>query len=129
MIQTGLSHTSIETVTANNTAIALGSGDMPVFATPAMAALMENAAMLAVADALPEGETTVGGQISITHLKPSPVGTEVKATAVLEKAEGRKLTFSLRAEDGTSVIGEGTHVRFIVNREKFLQKAGQSNSK
>ena len=129
MIKTGLTHTSTTTVATNNTANSLGSGDMPVFATPAMAALMENAAMLAVAGALPEGDTTVGGQISITHLKPSILGAEVRATAVLEKAEGRKLTFSLRAEDGSSVIGEGTHVRFIVNREKFLQKAGQSNSK
>ena len=127
MIEAGLSHTSTATVTPSNTAIALGSGDMPVFATPAMAALMENAAMLAVAAALAEGKTTVGGQISITHLKPSPVGAELKATAVLEKAEGRKLTFSLRAEDGTSLIGEGTHVRFIVNKEKFMQKAGKKD--
>lgn len=127
MIQKGLNHTSTETVTANNTAIALGSGDMAVYATPAMAALMENAAMLAVADYLPEGQTTVGGLISITHLKPSPIGAEVAATAVLEKAEGRKLTFSVMAEDGDTLVGEGGHVRFIVDREKFMQKVGQKD--
>ena len=120
MIETGLTHTSSVTVTDGNTAIALGSGDMPVFATPAMTALMENAAMLAVAAELPEGCTTVGGMIETSHLKPSPVGADVSATAILEKVDGRKLFFGVTARQGDTVIGEGSHLRFVVDREKFL---------
>ncbi len=122
MLQTGLTHTSKTTVNETNTAIALGSGDMPVFATPAMMALMENAAMLAVAAELPEGSTTVGGQIESSHLKPSPIGVEISATATLEKIDGRKLYFKVSASQDDTLIGEGTHLRFIVDREKFLSK-------
>ncbi len=122
MLQTGLTHTSTATVKEDNTAIALGSGDMPVFATPAMTALMENAAMLAVAAGLPDGSTTVGGHIESSHLRPSPVGAEVSATATLEKIDGRKLYFKVSASQGDTLIGEGTHLRFIVDKEKFLSK-------
>ena len=116
----GLSHTSHLVVSQSDTALSLGSGDMEVLATPRMIALMENAAMLAVAPALAPGETTVGGQISVSHLKPSAVGATISATAVLTRVEGRKLTFALSASEGDKRIGEGTHIRFIVNREKFL---------
>ena len=122
MLETGLTYTSRLTVGNENTAIALGSGDMPVLATPAMMALMENAAMLAVASALEDGDTTVGGHIESSHLRPTPVGAEVSATATLEKVEGRKLYFNIIAHQGDVVIGEGTHLRFIVSREKFLAK-------
>ena len=122
IMETGLSHTSRLTVDNTNTAIALGSGDMPVLATPAMMALMENAAMLAVKNHLPEGSTTVGGHIESSHLKPSPIGAEVEATATLDKIDGRKLYFSVVARQGNDVIGEGKHLRFIVDRERFLSK-------
>lgn len=122
MLETGLTYTSRLTVGNENTAIALGSGDMPVLATPAMMALMENAAMLAVASELEDGDTTVGGHIESSHLRPTPVGAEVSATATLEKVEGRKLYFKIIAHQGDVVIGEGTHLRFLVNREKFLAK-------
>ena len=122
MLETGLTYTSRLTVGNENTAIALGSGDMPVLATPAMMALMENAAMLAVASELEDGDTTVGGHIESSHLRPPPVGAEVSATATLEKVEGRKLYFKIIAHQGDVVIGEGTHLRFIVSREKFLSK-------
>ena len=122
MLETGLTYTSRLTVGNENTAIALGSGDMPVLSTPAMMALMENAAMLAVASELEDGDTTVGGHIESSHLRPTPVGAEVSATATLEKVEGRKLYFKIIAHQGDVVIGEGTHLRFIVNREKFLAK-------
>ena len=122
MLETGLTYTSRLTVGNENTAIALGSGDMPVLATPAMMALMENAAMLAVASELEDGNTTVGGHIESSHLRPTPVGAEVSATATLEKVEGRKLYFKIIAHQGDVVIGEGTHLRFIVSREKFLSK-------
>ena len=116
----GLSHTSQLIVSESDSALAQGSGELEVLATPRMIALMENAAMLAVTPALAPGETTVGGQISVSHLKPSAVGATVSATAVLTRVEGRKLTFTLSASEGDKTIGEGTHIRFVVNREKFL---------
>ncbi len=120
MLTEGLSHTSTLTVTPDKTALAVGSGDMEVLATPMMMALMENAAMLAVAEELPEGCTTVGGHIESSHVKPSKVGAEVSATATLTKVEGKKLTFHIVAKMNDNIIGEGTHLRFVVNKEKFL---------
>ena len=122
MLKKGLYYTSSATVTAEKTAIAMGSGDMEVFATPAMIALMENAAMLAVAAGLPEGSSTVGSEMNVTHIKPSGLGAEITATAVLTSVEGRKLTFNVGASDSEGMIGEGTHVRYIVDRERFLAK-------
>ena len=112
MIEIGLKHTSELTVTDTVTAIKMGSGDMPVLATPAMMALMENAAMLAVDDELPEGCTTVGGHIQSSHLKPSKIGDVVRAVAEVTKV----------AYSGDVLLGEGTHLRFIVDREKFMSK-------
>ena len=118
----GLTYTSTTVVNNNNTAKALGSGDMDVFATPAMVALMENAAMNAVAPHLEEGQTTVGTQISTSHIKASALGATITATAVLTAVDGRSLTFTITARDGENIIGEGIHTRFIVDRERFLSK-------
>ncbi|MBR6543832.1 MAG: thioesterase family protein [Alistipes sp.] len=122
MLEIGLKHQSVMRVMEGNTAEFIGSGDMAVLATPAMVALMENAAMLAVALHLGEGETTVGSMISTSHLKPSKVGNAISAVAELTEIDGRKLTFKIQAYDGDTLIGEGNHIRFIVNREKFLSK-------
>lgn len=122
MIEKGLSAQSKTTVDRSNVAATMGSGDLQVFATPAMVALMENAAMTAVAGHLPEGSTTVGAEMNVTHIKPSGIGAEIVASAVLTEVDGRKLTFNVGARDGESVIGEGVHVRFIVDREKFMSK-------
>ena len=122
MLETGLTHTSRIIVTDANTAATLGSGDMDVLATPAMVALMENAAMLCVAGQLPEGSTTVGSRMDTTHVKPSPLGATVEATAELTEIDGRKLTFHVSAREGDKLIGEGTHVRYIVDRARFLAK-------
>lgn len=122
MITAGLKFTASSVVTETNTATAMGSGDMEVFATPAMVALMENAAMEAVSGLLPEGSSTVGALINVTHIKPSGMGVRVTAEAELVSVEGRKLFFKVSAEDETGQIGEGTHVRYIVDREKFLGK-------
>ncbi len=121
-METGLSHSVSVVVCKENTALWIGSGDMEVFATPAMAALMENAAMSAVAASLEEGQTTVGSELNTTHIKPSGIGATVTATAVLTAVEGRKLTFNVAARDGEGIIGEGTHVRFVVDRARFMQK-------
>ena len=122
MLKEGLTHTSRLVVTESVTATKMGSGDMAVLATPAMLALMENAAMLAVAPHLPEGATTVGGHIASSHVKPTALGGEVTATATLTKVEGRKLYFEVTAHEGDALLGEGTHLRFIVDREKFMSK-------
>ena len=122
MIETGLTHTSELTVTDSVTAIAVGAGDMPVLATPMMMALMENAAMLAVKNELEEGQTTVGGHIESSHVKPSKIGDVVKAEAVVTKVDGRKIEFKIAAYCGETLLGEGTHLRFIVDRTKFLSK-------
>lgn len=122
MLEKGLSAQSRTTVSTENTAAAMGSGDMDVFATPAMVALMENAAMSAVAPVLSGNETTVGAEMNCTHIKPSGLGADVTATAVLTEIEGRKLTFNVGARDAEGMIGEGVHIRYVVDREKFLSK-------
>ena len=122
MLQEGLSHSSQLTVTEAVTAITMGSGDMPVLATPAMMALMENAAMLAVADHLPEGCTTVGGHIASSHLKPSRLGDTITATATVTKVDSKKIEFKVEARCGDTLLGEGTHLRFVVDRTKFLSR-------
>lgn len=121
-METGLTHTSTLTVDEQHLAASLGSGDMEVLGTPAMLALMENAAMLAVRDALDDGSTTVGGRIASSHLRPTAKGAAVSATAVLTAVEGRKLTFKVTAHDENGLIGEGEHLRFIVDRRKFMEK-------
>lgn len=122
MLETGLSAQSRTTVSAENTAAAMGSGDLAVFATPAMVALMEHAAMKAVAAELPDGSTTVGSEMNCTHIKPSALGAEITATAVLTEVDGRRLTFNVGARDPEGMIGEGVHIRFIVDRERFMAK-------
>ena len=117
-----MTHTSTLTVENKHLAVNVGSGDLEVLATPVMMSLMENAAMLAVKDTLDEGMTTVGGHISSSHLKPTAPGNAITATAVLTAIDGRKLTFKVTAQDQTGIIGEGEHLRFIVDRKKFLSK-------
>ena len=121
-METGLTYTSTLVVSKDHVAAVMGSGDLHVFATPAMVALMENAAMLAVANHLPEGSTTVGAMMNTSHVKPSPVEETVRATAVLTAIEGRRLTFEIKAEDSKGIIGEAVHVRFVVDKEKFMSK-------
>ena len=122
MLEKGLRYESRTTVSTANSAKTLGSGDMDVFATPAMVALMENAAMLAVAAELPEGSATVGTQMNTSHIKASPLGAVITASAELTAVDGRKLTFAVKAWDEKGVIGEGEHTRFVVDRARFLSK-------
>lgn len=122
MLEIGLHHESQVRVTEQNTALTLGSGDMEVFATPAMVALMENAAMCAVREHLTEGATTVGTEMQTSHIKASKLGAQITASAELIAIEGRKLEFVVKAWDEVGAIGEGRHTRFIVDRERFLAK-------
>lgn len=120
MLETGLTSKSEMTVSQDDTAVKLGSGDLDVLATPRLVALMENAAMNCVGGFLPENQTTVGGYIAVQHLAPSAIGATVVAEALLEKIEGKKLYFLVKCLEGDKTIGECEHIRFIVDRQKFM---------
>lgn len=123
-LKPGLTGTAETIVRETNTAIAMGSGSLHVFATPSMIALMEQAACNAVAACLDEESTSVGTLINITHDAATGMGKKVTATATLTAVEGRKLVFEITAADEDKQIGKGTHERFIVNKEKFMAKLG-----
>lgn len=106
-----------------DTAKEVGSGDLLVYATPCMVALMEGAACEAIADALSDTQTTVGTALNIEHISATPVGLDVRAEATVTAVEGKVITFEVSAYDEAGQIGKGTHKRVIVNAQKFLEKA------
>ena len=110
-------------VTDADTAIALRSGDVAVLGTPKVVALCEEAAVHAIAGAVPSGQTTVGMRVQIEHLQPTAVGIEVVAEAVLEKIEGRRLTFHVAVNDPRGLVATGRVTRVMVDAERFLEKA------
>lgn len=118
-----LTHTSTLIVREEHTAQALGSGDLPVLATPALIALMEHAAKEAIGALLEAGQSSVGTQIAIDHTRATGLGIEVRATARLAAQEGRRYDFVLSAQDEEgNEIGKGTHTRFAIDVEKFMGK-------
>jgi predicted thioesterase len=121
-IETGMKGRAEAVVAQENTAQAVGSGLVPVFATPYMIALMENAAVNAVQAQLAPDEGTVGIRLDVTHDAATPIGMKVWAEAEVTAVEGRKLTFTVTAYDEAEKIGGGTHQRFIIKPEKFLAK-------
>lgn len=110
-------------VEREDTALEVGSGSLLVYATPCMVALMEGAACEAIADCLPDSKTSVGTELSISHLSATPVGLEVRAVAEVTAVDGNTITFSVTAYDEAGKIGEGTHKRVIVSTQRFLDKA------
>jgi thioesterase family protein len=122
MLQENLIGTATVKVTEANTAATMKSGSLTVFATPAMCALMEEAACAAVNTHLEVDSGTVGISLNITHDRATALNDTVTATATLTKIDGRKLTFSVEAKDSKGIIGKGTHERFIINNEKFMSK-------
>lgn len=109
-------------VTENDTALKMGSGDLEVYATPAMIALMENTAKSLVLDELPIGYTTVGIEMNVKHIKASPIGANIKCNAVLIKVDGKKLFFDVEANDDHGIIGNGAHIRYVVNSDEFMKR-------
>ena len=118
-ISVGAVGTASTVVTPENTAAAVGSGALPVFATPYMIALMENAACNAIADGLEEGQSSVGTKLDVSH----DAATPVTAKAELVEVDRRRLVFRVTAEDDAGPIGQGTHERFLIMADKFLAKA------
>lgn len=112
------------TVTENLLAINVGSGDVSVYATPMMLCLMEEVSAKCLSAFLEQDMTSVGTYISSTHVSATPLSMKVKAIAKITSVEGKKVSFQITAFDEKGLIGEGTHERFIVNRERFHQKAG-----
>jgi fluoroacetyl-CoA thioesterase len=118
----GMRGEATTTVVHENTAAAVGAGGVEVFGTPMMIALMENAAWRAVADALNEGQVTVGTHVNVSHLAATPLGQKARATAELIEIDGRRLVFRVEAHDEHQKIGEGQHERFIVDLQRFLSR-------
>ncbi|MBE6955105.1 MAG: hypothetical protein E7449_04245 [Ruminococcaceae bacterium] len=121
-IEIGMKHTVELTVAPENTAKVVGSGELEVFATPMMAALMEKAAYMAIAPSLPEGDSSVGCELKISHVSATPVGMTVRAEAEVTAVEGKMIHYSVKAYDERGLIGEGTHVRALVHSDRFLER-------
>jgi len=122
-LQPGLVGTASIVVERSHLASALGSGRLDVYGTPAMISLMETAAVNAVDHLLPDGTVSVGARLDVSHLAPTPLGVEVRATAELIEVNGRRLTFRLEAFDPVDKIGEGTHERVTVSLERLAARA------
>lgn len=122
-VTVGLKSRAEVLVNGSNTANAVGSGLVPVFSTPSMIALMENAAVRTIQGRLEPGESSVGIHMDITHDAPTPVGLKVWAEAEVTAVEGRRVTFSVAAYDEKGPIGKGVHQRAVIRVDKFLAKA------
>jgi predicted thioesterase len=105
-----------------DTAIAMGSGDVPVLATPRIVALAEEASIRALEGRLGDGETTVGMRVQMDHLAPTKVGQRVRAEATLRRVEGRRLTFTVSVNDERGLVAAGTVTRVLVDRQRFLDR-------
>ncbi|MHB1211109.1 MAG: thioesterase family protein [Candidatus Nanopelagicales bacterium] len=120
----GAESTVTRTVTSADTAIAVGSGDLPVLATPLMIALMEQAACAAIGPYLPDGMTSVGTRVEVRHRAPSPIGSTVHARATVTSVDGARVAFTVRAwqDDGAVIaIGDGTHTRAVIDRAPWAR--------
>ena len=123
MLETGIKGRQDLKVTSDLSARSMGRGGLEVFATPAMIALMEKTAMLSVQDQLEEGQGTVGTRLEIDHVAATPVGAEVWCESELVEIDRKRLVFEVIAYDKAGIIGKGRHERFVVNNEKFMEKA------
>lgn len=124
-VTVGLKGRAETLVNDQNTAQAACSGALPVFGTPFMCALMEEAAWKSIAPHLEEGQSTVGTKLDITHDSASPVGMKVWAESEITEVDGKRLVLKVAAYDEKGLIGQGTHERFIVTNERFLSKTAK----
>ena len=124
-IEIGIKGRAEDVVREENTAQAVGSGTLPVFATPAMTALREKAAWTSLAPYLGEGESTVGTKLEITHDSASPLGIKVWAESEVTQVDGKRIVLKVAAYDEKGLIGQGVHERFIITNDRFLAKAGR----
>ena len=122
MLEIGIKGNAESLVNEQNTAASMGSGNLEVFATPYMIALMEEASQRSVAPFLEEGQSTVGTKLSVSHDAATPLGMKVWAESLLTEIDGRRLVFEVRAFDECGPIGQGTHERFIIKKQRFLEK-------
>ncbi len=122
MLETGIKGQQSEIVTNDKTAAEMGSGTLPVYATPAMIALMEKTAMLSVAAELSEDEATVGTKLEISHLAACGLGARINCESTLTEIDRKRLVFEVCAYEGETLIGKGLHERFIINTVKFMDK-------
>ncbi len=122
MIKVGLIGKAEGSVNKENIAVTMKSGSLDVFATPALVALMEEAACAALKNKLEKGMTTVGIKMDVQHLAATPLGMKVTATASIIEVDDRKIMFHIEARDEVDLIGKAVHSRFIVNEDKFMAK-------
>ena len=129
MHKIGLQYETTLTVNEQHTAKTMGSGELDVFSTPTMVALMEEAAWRCAAPALEEGQGTVGTSMNVQHISSTPVGMKVKEKAIIVEVNGRELVFSIEAHDEKNLIGKALHTRVIIDNDKFLAKTQSKLSK
>jgi predicted thioesterase len=122
-LPSGLTASITLKVEEGDTALAIGSGDVPVLATPRLVTLLEQASVQALGDRLGPEKTSVGYEVQLAHLSPTPVGSEVTAEATLESVEGRRLTFRVSVTDARGLVAAGRITRVVVVRDRFIERA------
>lgn len=125
VIRQGIENETTKVVSEADSASNCGSGLLPVFATPALIALMEQTAHTSIENLLPEGSTSVGAEINVKHLKATPLGMQVRCHSKLVEINGRRMVFEIEAYDEIAKIGEAVHVRYIVDSKRFMDKLSQ----
>lgn len=129
VIQVGIKGFATEVVTEKSTAASMGSGFLAVYATPAMIALMEKSAAMSVQPFLEDGQGTVGTFIEVSHISATPLGMQVQCESELLEVDNRKLVFQIMVSDASGLIGTARHERFVIDNERFMQKADAKNNK
>lgn len=124
-VTVGLKGRAETVVGENNTAQAACSGALPVFGTPFLCALMEEASWKSIAPCLEEGQSTVGTRLDVSHDSATPVGMKVWAESEVTEVDGKRLVLKVAAYDEKGLIGQGTHERFIITNERFLAKTAK----
>jgi predicted thioesterase len=127
-IQPGIKGEKSVTVTPERTARHMGSGSLDVYATPAMIALMEAAAVAVLDPLLPEGQGSVGIALDVKHLAATPLGLTVRAEAEITAVDGKRVTFTVWAWDDRELIGEGTHTRYLIDTARFMERANTKSA-